>query len=273
MRPNDSATPRPGAYAGRTISVQPRRELGGRQRLNERLGGVGDVVGPFERADGPLAGALGRRGRDDASAQLRVEHRARPDLFPVVVFRVDPEHRHRRDAVLARHALGQPDGRGRLEQRENGPAEQPGLLPGDDRDGAGLREPSRRRERFGRRAAPFLLRDDDVGDFASRPRVALCGAQWRRAHDAGRPDCRRRTARRARSRTRSPRPAAASTAGGGRPPRTARRCRTTRRIVRARGRYCGKRLAGLSRTRRSVLDGGARHATIPSPPEEYRTDN
>ena len=66
-----------------------------------------------------------------------------------------------------------------LEQREHGPAEQSSLLPGDDRDRSGVRQPSCGGDGFARRAPPLLLRNHDVGDLASRTRVALCGGDGR----------------------------------------------------------------------------------------------
>ncbi len=66
---------------------------------------------------------------------LRIEHAARLDLVPVVIFGVDPEHRDGRDAVFGFHLLSESKRSERLEKREEWSAEQSGLLSGDDRDG------------------------------------------------------------------------------------------------------------------------------------------
>jgi hypothetical protein len=63
-------------------------------------GGVDRVV----QADGRDRRGIGagtRRQRHAPRRHLGVEHRTRSNLFPVVIFRVDPEDRHRRDDVIA----------------------------------------------------------------------------------------------------------------------------------------------------------------------------
>ena len=104
---------------------------------------------------GPFGGS---RKRDGLRRHLGVEDCARADLVPVVVFGLDPEHRHRGDAVLARHLLGELDRGHRLEHRVERTAEEPGLLTGHDRDGARVGEVRGGLDRGGRRAAPLLLR-------------------------------------------------------------------------------------------------------------------
>ena len=76
-------------------------------------------------------------GGDGERLHLGIEHAARLDLVPVVIFGIDPEHRDRRHAVLGSHLLGQPNRGERFQQREEWSAEETGLLPGDD--GNGLR--------------------------------------------------------------------------------------------------------------------------------------
>jgi hypothetical protein len=78
-------------------------------------------------------------GRDRERLHLGVEDAARFDLVPVVILGVDPEHGDRGYAMLGANLLGQSNGRQRLQQREERPTEQTGLLPGDD--GHGLRVP------------------------------------------------------------------------------------------------------------------------------------
>ena len=79
-------------------------------------------------------------------------------LVPVVIFGVDPEHGDRGHAVLGPHALGEPDGGQRLEQREQRAAEEAGLLAGDDGDRVRVAELGGGGDRFGRCAAAALLR-------------------------------------------------------------------------------------------------------------------
>jgi hypothetical protein len=50
-----------------------------------------------------------------------------------------------------------------LQQREEGPAKEPGLLAGDDGDGARIGQPCGRRARGRRCAAALLLRAKDTG--------------------------------------------------------------------------------------------------------------
>ena len=75
-----------------------------------------------------------------------------------MILGVDPEHRDRRDAVLAAYPLREPNRGQRLQQREEWSAEETGLLTGDDGDGLRIAKSGRRRDAAGWRAAPALLR-------------------------------------------------------------------------------------------------------------------
>ena len=66
--------------------------------------------------------------------QRLVEHLTGPDLVPIVILGVDPEHGDARHPMLARDARRELKRGERLEQRERRPAEQSGLLAGDDGD-------------------------------------------------------------------------------------------------------------------------------------------
>ena len=109
----------------------------------------------------------GRPGRqcDVARLELIVEHGAAADLVPIVIFRLDPEDRDGRHVVLSRDLVGQLDRRERLHQREQRAAEETGLLAGDDRHGAGVRQLTAGVERARRRLAAPLLRRDHRGDL------------------------------------------------------------------------------------------------------------
>ena len=69
-----------------------------------------------------------------SEVQVAVEHAARSDFVPVVIFRIDPEHRDRRDAVVFCNALGQLNRCQRLEQCEQRTAKESRLLACDNRD-------------------------------------------------------------------------------------------------------------------------------------------
>ena len=75
--------------------------------------------------------------------------------------------------MIARHLLGEPDRRHRLEQREQRPAEQPGLLAGDNRDGCGVGQRLAGFDGTRRGAAEPLLRADDRRNFLAPPVVGL----------------------------------------------------------------------------------------------------
>ena len=127
----------------------------------------------WTRGDSGLMRAGRVAQRHVTGREVGVEHAARLDLVPVVVLALDPEDRHRRDAVLGRDALRQPDRRDRLEQREHRPAEQRRLLAGDDRDGVRIAQLRGRRQRLGRRAAAALLRLQNRGHRLALPRMLL----------------------------------------------------------------------------------------------------
>ena len=97
--------------------------------------------------------------------ELLVEHRARPDLVPVVVFGLDPEDRDGRHLVLPRHLVGELERRQGFEQREQRTAEETRLLSGQDRDRLRIGEMRRRFDRPGRRLPPLLLSRDDRRDL------------------------------------------------------------------------------------------------------------
>ena len=99
------------------------RELGLRQhgcKLVERaVNFAADLDGPDRR----LPGTRRRRQRDRAALQLVVEHRDGRHFIPIVIFRFDPEHGDRRDAVLLRDARGELRGGESLVKREQRAAE------------------------------------------------------------------------------------------------------------------------------------------------------
>ena len=76
-------------------------------------------------------------GGDSERLHVRIEHAARLDLVPVVIFGVDPEHRDRRHAVLGWYLLGESKRGQRFQEREEWSAEETGLLTRDN--GNGLR--------------------------------------------------------------------------------------------------------------------------------------
>ena len=129
-----------------------------------------------------------RRQADRARLELVVEHRARPDLVPVVVFGLDPEDRDGRHLVLPRHLVGELERRQGLEQREQRTAEETRLLSGQDRDGLRIGEPRGRLDRPGRRLPPLLLSRDDRRDLAAGGADAPASARARRPSRRARPD-------------------------------------------------------------------------------------
>ena len=92
----------------------------------------GAIAGPCNAGD--RAGVCLRRiaSSDGKRFHLRIEHAARLDLVPVVIFGVDPEDRDGRDAMFGLHLLGESERGERFQKREERPAEQSGLLPCDN---------------------------------------------------------------------------------------------------------------------------------------------
>ena len=155
--------PAPGAYASRRSAISCGRNSVGGSDAFELVERRQDRIVEPDRRDRPRVHHQLAGQRDGARRQRLVEDRARPDLVPVVIFRVDPEDRDRGHAVLARDLLGELERRQRLEQRVERPAEEPGLLAGDDGDRRGRRA-LRRFDGARRGAAAPLLRGDDRGD-------------------------------------------------------------------------------------------------------------
>ena len=148
---------------------------GGQKRFGEGRGGehsgeLGDcLLDAFvegQSRDRKVAGALGGRQRDAPRMERRVEHRTSRDLFPVVILGIHPEDRHHGHVVFAGDAPGQLDGGDRLQQRVHRATERPGLLPGQDGDGLGVRELRDGRPCLGRRVAARLLCREHVHNLA-----------------------------------------------------------------------------------------------------------
>ena len=133
-------------------------ELGvGQRRLRARRSAASICSSSVSRAMGSSPAPARSPSRIVTGADSRVEHRTAADFGPVVILGVDPEHRHHG----ARRARGSPARASfiavmRLEQREQRSAEEPGLLAGDDDDGARIGEARGRgsRCRLARRGAP-----------------------------------------------------------------------------------------------------------------------
>ena len=75
--------------------------------------------------------------------------------------------------MIPRHLIGELQRGERFEQREQRPAEQAGLLAGEDGDRAWIGKTPRSVDRRWRRVPVSLLRDDDVRDFAAAMIVRL----------------------------------------------------------------------------------------------------
>ena len=141
--------------------------------------------GHSQRADRPLAGALRRGGLDRRDVQARASRTAHARTSSQSWSSASIQNTGTAVTPCSRDTRSrQPDGRCGLEQREHGPAEQPGLLPGDDGDRVRLGEPSRG-ARWLRAARPAVP--------AARPRcprlrgVAARGPvrrRWPSRHDA-----------------------------------------------------------------------------------------
>ena len=82
--------------------------------------------------DGNGIGARSGGKRNGSWGKVSVEDRTRSDLFPVVIFRVDPENGDGGNLMIARDLVGELERGDGLQQREQRPAEEPRLLAGDD---------------------------------------------------------------------------------------------------------------------------------------------
>jgi hypothetical protein len=87
---------------------------------------------------------------------------------------------HGTHVVVAPDALGEADGRDRLEQREERAAEEAGLLTGDDRDGAGVGQGAGGGEGVRRGLAALELRSQDTGECRPLARLVAGGRDRRR---------------------------------------------------------------------------------------------
>ena len=108
-----------------------------------------------------------------SEVQVAVEHAARSNFVPVVIFRVDPEHRDRRDAVVRCNALCQLNRRQRLEQREQRTAKESCLLACDDRDAFRIAQPPGGSNGVRGGVPASLLRLDDIDYRAAVARMLL----------------------------------------------------------------------------------------------------
>ena len=162
--------PGPGCIRRGEALENRRGELRGRQGfpelIEQRADGLRQAYG---RARPP--GLRGEVERDPVQLEVVVEDLAGADLVEVVVLGVHPEDRHRDHPVLGLHAPCEGDGGERLEQRVERPAEQSGLLAGEDRDRAGRPKTLRGGQCRRGRPASLQLPGQDVGD--SR-RAAAC---------------------------------------------------------------------------------------------------
>ena len=171
-----------------------------------------------------------RGGQRDRSRRQRfVEHRARANFVPVVIFGVDPEHGDGRHVVFALDLLGQLERRQGLEQREERSAKQPRLLAGDDGDRARVGEQPRPLRPRGRRVPPACWAAMTRRSPAAGGCAPAC-ARSRRPTPRDRRDRRQKTVRRLESRTRSRRRAGGSTGSGAGRPESGRRTRMQRRV-------------------------------------------
>jgi hypothetical protein len=140
-------------------------EFGGRQHRPQGLHGGLALTLDHEPCDRAVAGPLERTELDGVRLLLVVEHRTAAHFLPVVVFRIDPEHRHGAHAALGGDRAGELDGRDGLVERVERPAEEPGLLAGDDGHGGLVGEGGRGGERLRRRPAVALLRGEQGGQM------------------------------------------------------------------------------------------------------------
>jgi hypothetical protein len=160
-------------------------EFGSHEGLLQLVGRAFDRRVETDPRDRDLVRALRSRQRDRSILEVGVENVAGTDLVPVVILRIDPEHRHGRHAVLGCDAGGELDRRDGFEQREERTAEESGLLAGDDGDGARIAQA--RRGLFGGfgRSAGAELRHSRAGHLIALPRMSLC------PRDCGAPRLRR----------------------------------------------------------------------------------
>ena len=110
---------------------------------------------------------------DPDRTERSVEHVARLHLVPVVIFRINPEDGDGRHVMFGGGALGQSNGGQGLEQREERPSEQPGLLAGDDGDGSRISKQAAGGDSLRGSRSRALLRGYDVSDGIALARVPL----------------------------------------------------------------------------------------------------
>ena len=109
-----------------------RRELGPRQQGLEFGEDARDVVGQADLAHGRMAIAFDPADRETVRLQVVVQQPGGGDLLPVVILGVIPEDGDAGDAELRLDVGGQARRREAFHQRVERPAEQSGLLAGDD---------------------------------------------------------------------------------------------------------------------------------------------
>lgn len=105
----------------------------------QRVDGMRNVLVEHEAPDGEVAGTAQITKGDGLRCHLRIEHRTPADFWPVVILRVDPEHRDNRHLMLDFDLPRQLHRGGGLEQREERSSEQARLLTGDHHDGFRIR--------------------------------------------------------------------------------------------------------------------------------------
>ncbi len=151
-------------------------ELGGRQHRGQRLDRLRRLAVEDQTRDRPFPGALDIAGGHGVGRLVVVEHRTAAHFLPVVILGVDPEDRDGRNAVRRAHLAGELDGRDRLVQGVERPAEQPRLLSGDHRDRGRPIERGGGLERLSRRAALGQLPAEHRRQRRRRPRGGVHAA-------------------------------------------------------------------------------------------------
>jgi hypothetical protein len=144
-----------------------------RKETFQFVGGSGNRIVQAYGADGRRLIASSRRELNCARRQRLVEDRTAPDFVPVVIFRVDPEHRHGRDAVLAGDTLCEFQRCRGLEQSEHRPTKKPSLLARYNRHGTWVGKMARGFDSTRWRFAIVLLSGQNRRELLVLARVCL----------------------------------------------------------------------------------------------------
>ena len=122
----------------RSLNIRQHRpfELGLRQCRFQRADGLGDSRIQDQATDWSLTGTLEAGEVDGRWRAVGIQHGAAADFGPIMVFRVDPEHRHDGNTMFTLDLCRELHRGDRLQYRKHRTTEESRLLACDDHDGA-----------------------------------------------------------------------------------------------------------------------------------------